>query len=427
MKTLYDKFKSPWACVPTLYFAEGLPYILVNSIALIFYKRMGIPNDSLAFWTSVIFLPWALKMLWSPLVEIYSTKRRWILLTQALMAAALFAAALACGLPAFFALSLAAFALAAFVSATQDIAVDGFYMLALDQKQQALFVGIRVMFYRLAMLFGSGALVYFAGSLEEKLGSVAAAWAAMFGLSGLLFALLAGYHAALLPRPDADARGDAQSALSAFKKAWAASKTIFGEYIRQKDILYILLFIVLYRFAETMLGKMSAPFVLDSLENGGLAVTTKQVGLLYGTVGLAALTAGGIFGGWLIARYGFRKCIWPMALAMNVPDLVYVYMAYAKPAFAWLFPLVAVEQLGYGIGAMAYTVYLMNIAQGPNKTAHFAISTSLMALGVMLPGMISGKIQMALGYGPFFILVCLMTIPSFLVIPLILKTRGAEN
>ena len=421
------KTRSPWAIVPTLYFAEGLPYILVNSIALIFYKRMGIPNDSLAFWTSIIFLPWALKMLWSPLVETYSTKRRWILLTQGVMAGALFLTALACGLPAFFALSLAAFALAAFVSATQDIAVDGFYMLALDSKHQAMFVGIRVMFYRLAMLFGSGFLVYFAGSLEEKFGAVAPAWAAAFAFSAALFALLCVYHAVVLPHPDSDMPGPARSALEIFKDTWASSKTIFHDYIRQKDILAILFFIVLYRFAETMLGKMSAPFVLDSLANGGLGLTTKQVGLVYGTVGLAALTVGGILGGWLIARYGFRKCVWPMALALNVPDLVYVYMAYVKPSLAMVFPLVAIEQFGYGLGAAAYTVYLMNIAQGPNKTAHFAISTSLMAFGVMIPGMLSGKVQMAVGYGPFFILVCLLTIPSFLVLPLILKTRGAEN
>ncbi|HOX22988.1 MAG TPA: MFS transporter, partial [Elusimicrobiales bacterium] len=344
-----------------------------------------------------------------------------------LMGGVLFLAALACGLPSFFALSLAAFALAAFVSATQDIAVDGFYMMALDQKQQALFVGIRVMFYRLAMLFGSGFLVYFAGSLEEKFGATAPAWATAFAFSAALFALLAVYHACTLPRPEGDLPGAARSALGTLKAAWASSKNIFGDYIRQKDILAILLFIVLYRFAETILGKMSAPFMLDAVEKGGLGLSTKEVGLLYGTVGLAALTAGGILGGWLLARYGFRKCTWPTALAMNVPDLVYVYMAYLKPSLAMIFPLVAIEQLGYGIGATTYTVYLMNIARGPNKTAHFAISTSLMALGVMLPGMVSGKVQISVGYGPFFVIVCLMTIPSFLVLPLILKTRGAEN
>ncbi len=417
-----DAPASPWRFIPSLYLAEGLPYILINTVSVILYKRLGVDNGSIAFWTSWLYLPWVIKMFWGPAVDMFSTKRNWILWTQAALAVLLGAAALSLRTPGFFLMSLFFFTIGAFLSATHDIAADGFYMLALDEKGQAFFAGIRSTFYRLSMIFGSGFLVYAAGVLETRTGDVPLSWTLVMAVPCALFVLFTLYHRWALPRPAGDgaaARADAPSA-----SFWE----IISSYFRQEKIAPTLAFILLYRLGEAMLVKLASPFLLDSRATGGLGLSTSQVGLVYGTVGVSGLAVGGILGGWLISRYGLRRCIWPMVLALNVPDLFYVWMAWIQPGVWLTCVLVVVEQFGYGVGFSAFTVYLLlRAGESPYRTSHFAISTGIMALGMMLPGFFSGYLQQAVGYRTFFILVCLATVPGFLVIPFIPKESRAPG
>ncbi|MBI5743364.1 MAG: MFS transporter [Elusimicrobia bacterium] len=472
--------RNPWLFVPTTYFAEGLPYIIINSVSVILYKNMGVSNAEMAFWTSWLYLPWVIKMLWGPMVDMYGTRRGWVVWTQLILAACLGASALSLSGQNFFAISLLSFAVGAFVSATHDIAVDGFYMLALTKEDQAFFVGIRSMFYRFAMIFGTGFLVFRAGKLQEGGLSAAASWSAMLGISAVMFLALFLYHKFVLPRPEEDkpkaefkiagilpllgylaAAGAVIALFTNLHGVWAKLGTAaaliaalfyacrvyifpklksklaeegnsfneaFVSYFTMDGIGYIVAFILFYRLAEAMLLKMTQPFLLDAVEKGGLAIPTAEVGIIYGTIGMIALIVGGLMGGWLISRYGFRRCLWPMVLVLHIPDVFYLYMSYAMPAlqhitllgreipFGTVPLLVAAEQLGYGVGLTAFTVYLMMIAKGKYKTAHFAISTGIMALGMMVPGMISGMLQQAVGYRHFFLWVCILTVPGILVI-----------
>jgi len=403
--------RSPWAFLPTLYFAEGLPYVLINTVSVILYKRMGIDNAHIAFWTSWLYLPWVIKMFWGPAVDVHSTKRTWILSTQAAMGLCMFVIAFSLRTGSFFFLSLAAFCAGAFISATYDIATDGFYMLALTEKEQAMFVGLRAGFYRLAMIFGTGFLVYVAGALEASSNDIAWSWSMIMAASGIIFAGAAVYHRFMLPFPAADSGGSTKE-----KSETASFAEVIGSYFRQKKIGVMLAFILFYRLGEAMLLKMVSPFLLDNAGAGGLGLTTKEVGLVYGTVGVLCLVFGGILGGWLISRFGFRRCVWPMVVAMHLPDLFFVYMAYARPGIEYVYPLVALEQFGYGLGFTVFTVYLMYSARGRYKTSHYAISTGIMALGMMLPGFVSGWLQQAVGYRMFFTIVCFLTIPGMLTI-----------
>ncbi len=405
---------SPWLYIPTLYFAEGIPYMIINVVSIIFYKKLGVDNLQITFWTSLISFPWVLKMFWSPFVDIYSTKRKWLLTTQIIMFLCLSLLALSLQLPNFFFISLAILTIAAFISATYDIATDGFYMLALRPEQQAFFVGIRSLFYRFAVLFSTGFLVFLAGYLEESTHNISLSWTMVIGLAAIIFAFLFIFHLVILPTPESKINdsepitGSNINNIPFFK--------IISSYFSQSRIVIILAFILLYRFGEAMLVKIASLFLLDKPELGGLGLSTKEFGLLYGTFGVISLILGGILGGLLIAKFGLRKCLLPMALALNLPDIFYVYIAYAKPPMEIVYPLVSLEQFGYGVGFTAFTVYLMHISKGEYKTSHFAISTGLMALGLMIPGAISGVIQKALGYPLFFVLVCLLTIPGMLTI-----------
>ncbi len=412
--------RNPWLFVPTLYFAEGLPYVLINTVSVILYKRMGVDNASIAFWTSWLYLPWFIKMFWAPTVEMSATKRSWIVSMQLAMGLSLFIAAYSINTPHFFLLSLLAFVAGAFISATNDIATDGFYMLALTEKEQAFFVGLRSGFYRLAMIFGSGLLVYLAGLMEVATGNVPISWMAVMAVAAGLFLLVSLYHRFVLPYPSTEIRS------SAVAQAEAESfREIIEAYFRQEGIAATVAFILFYRLGEAMLLKMVSPFLLDSIDAGGLGLSTSQVGLVYGTIGVLSLVSGGILGGWLISKFGLRRCIWPMVLIMHLPDLFFVYMAYAQPSVGLVYPLVALEQFGYGLGFTVFTVYLMYTTDSRYKTSHYAISTGIMALGMMFPGMVSGAIQKSVGYGIFFTIVCIMTIPGILTIPFILKQ--AEN
>jgi len=402
------KRRQPWLYIPTTYFAEGLPYIIVNAASVIMYKKMGLPNSLIGL-TSFLYFPWVIKMLWGPLVDLYGTKRKWILATQLIMAVCFGLAAISMQTPMFFALSLIIFTLMAFVSATHDIAVDGFYMLALPEDRQAFFVGIRSTFYRLAMIFGTGVLVILAGNIESSTGDIPMSWTVVLTIAGTIFLMLFLFHHFYLPYPASDKRGER-------KKGGVPFLKVFAAYFAQEKIGAIIAFILLYRLGEAMLVKMASPFLLDEVSAGGMGLSTQTVGSVYGTFGVLSLVAGGICGGVLISKFGLRKCIWPMAIALNAPDLVYVYMAASKPALPFVYALVCMEQFGYGVGFTAFTVYLMYTSKGEYKTSHFAISTGIMALGMMVPGIVSGYLEEALGYLNFFIVVCVATLPGLATI-----------
>ena len=357
-------------------------------------------------------MPWVIKPLWSPFVDLLKTKRHWVIISQIFIGAGL--AGIAFTIPAakFFQYTLAFFWLMAFSSATHDIAADGFYMLGLSKHHQAFFVGVRSTFYRIAFLAGQGLLVILAGQIEESSGDIAYAWTITFFILSGLFILFFIYHFIILPHPNADNR---RSDITARKFIRNYINT-FAAFFKKKSILLILGFILLYRFGEAQLVKLASPFLLDPIESGGLALTTSQVGFVYGTVGIIALSVGGILGGFAAAKKGLKFWIWWMLIAINIPNLVYVYLSLTQTTnFLLINICVAAEQFGYGFGFTAFMLYLIYIAEGEFKTAHFAIATGFMALGMMLPGMISGWIQEQIGYQQFFIWVCISTIPAFII------------
>lgn len=593
-----------WLWVPSLYFAEGIPYVIVMTLSVIFYKRMGVSNSDIALYTSWLYLPWVIKPLWSPIVDILKTKRLWIVIMQLLIGAGLAGVAFTIPVPDFFQYTLAFFWLLAFSSATHDIAADGFYMLGLSKHDQAFFVGIRSTFYRFAMLTGQGLLVILAGYFEAKTGlppvnvsveavvnkeaeklsfdpddadirtdassmyivsdedikistekrekekveeflerieqwnvekrfyqeeeeiaevskgdtwwrrtitaplerflkqsfnrdivedeqlmagnvgltyfylskrpaegetivlnfshekgdksislvksyryeftsenwnvpafaafqldaqldepaqadfealsgNIPFAWTIVFAIIALIFMAFFLYHRFVLPKPAEDKpnKTEGRSIISDFLET-------FAEFFRKKNIAVVLIFLLVYRLGESQLVKLASPFLLDSRELNGLGLTTGDLGLLYGTIGMLSLTFGGIIGGIAASRKGLKYWIWWMVIAMNLPNLVYVFLSFTMPSSLWITGgSIAIEQFGYGFGFTAYMLYMIYVSEGKHKTAHFAITTGFMALGMMIPGMISGWLQEIIGYKNFFVWVMLCTIPSFLVIP----------
>lgn len=411
--------RNPWAWIPTLYFGQGIPYVVVMTLSVIMYKNLEVSNTDIALYTSWLYLPWVIKPLWSPLIELFGTKRIWITALQFLVGVALAMVALTIPGPDYFRMTLAVFWLMAFASASHDIAADGFYMLALKTHEQAAFVGVRSTFYRLANIGGQGGLVYLAGELQERTGSMKTAWSIVFFVLCAMFVALAIYHQFMLPKPALDqktARGDDTMA-----EFWR----VFARFFSKPGIWVILGFLLLYRFPEAQLLKLATPFLLDKPELGGLGLSTKQVGIAYGTVGLIALTLGGLLGGWVISRVGLKRALWPLILIMHVPNAVFLLLAFAQPHNLWLVSTaLAVEQFGYGLGFTAYLMYMIMVADGPHKTAHYAICTGFMALGMMLPGMWSGWLQAQIGYLWFFAWVLIATLPSFAMAALIKVPEG---
>ena len=386
------------------------------TVSVIMYKRLDISNTELAFFTSWLYLPWVIKPLWSPIVDILRTRRFWIVAMQLLIGAGFAAVALSLPADNFFRYSLAAFWLIAFSSATHDIAADGFYILGLSDHEQAWFVGIRNTFYRLAMITGQGILVMVAGYFEQTTGDTAYAWSIVFYLLTAVYIVLYAWHRRVLPRPDADVAGQVRS-LQELLREFVAT---FVAFFSKKYIGRILAFLLLYRFAEAQLVKLAPPFLLDERAVGGLELATAEVGFVYGTVGVLMLTIGGLLGAYLAARHGLKYWMWWMAAAINLPNAVYIALAYLTPDSLLAVNLaVGLEQFGYGFGFTAYTLYMLFVARGAHSTAHFAICTGFMALGMMLPGMFSGWLQELLGYQHFFIWVVLAAVPSFAVVALI--------
>ncbi|MCX6955196.1 MAG: MFS transporter [Verrucomicrobia bacterium] len=403
--------RNPWAWIPSLYFAQGIPYVVVMTLATVMYKKLEVSNTDIALYTSWLYLPWVIKPLWSPLVDLFRTKRFWIVSLQIAIGVSFALVAFTLPGPKFFQLSLAVFWLMAFSSATHDIAADGFYLLAMKPGEQSAFVGVRSTFYRLASLTASGALVYLAGRWEEATGSVTQAWSLVFGLLAAIFTVVGIYHFFALPKPAGDrATSSGQDLVKEFF-------AVFAHFLRKPDILTILAMLLCYRLAESQALKLLSPFMLDKREVGGLGLTTQQIGIVYGTVGIIALTLGGLVGGWIVALYGLRRLLWPMILSMHAPIVAFLLLAIFQPTSLWIVgSALAVEQFGYGFGFTAYMLYMMMIADGPHKTAHYAICTGFMALGMMLPGMAAGWIQDHIGYVKFFTWVLVCTIPSFLIV-----------
>jgi len=388
------------------------------TVSVIMYKRLGISNTDIALYTSWLYLPWVIKPLWSPLVDMFKTKRFWIVLLQLVIGASLALVALALPLPRFFQYTLAILWLMAFSSATHDIAADGFYMLGLAQNQQAAFVGVRSTFYRFAMITGQGLLVVLAGTIETRSGgNIPFAWSVTFVVIAVLFTLFFIYHRFFLPYPLADKPTLASVSGGVLQEFLRT----FGLFFKKKNIIPTLLFLLFYRFAEAQLVKLVSPFLLDARDKGGLGLTTSEVGLVYGTVGIIALTLGGLLGGYVVSKHGLKTWLWPMVFIIHLPDLAFVYLSQTQPTNILLInAAVATEQFGYGFGFTAYMMYMIMVSQGEHKTAHYAICTGFMALGMMMPGMASGAIQEWLGYKQFFLWVIISTIPGF-VVPLLIK------
>jgi PAT family beta-lactamase induction signal transducer AmpG len=399
----------PWYWIPFLNFASGLPYAIIISVSVIMYKSLGINNEDIGIYTSLLYLPWVIKPLWSPFIDLYSTKRKWFLVMQLVISIAFLVVGMTLPMNNFFVISLAVFWIAAFASASNDVASDGFYMLALEKEQQSFFLGIRSTFYRLSMLTGNGLIVFIAGFLEQEYGDKQKAWSYTMIIVGLIMSIITFYNYFSTPKVEAKTTETAITPKVNFG-------AVFSSFFQKKQIGIVLAFILLFRLGESQLLKMLTPFLLDEKGLGGMGLTTQQIGIVYGTVGLISLTIGGIIGGIAISRDGLGKWMLPMILTMHLPIIGFILLAHFHPvSIYFIYITVIAEQFGYGFGFAAFMMYLIYVAEGESKTSHYSIATGFMALGMMLPGMLSGFIQEYLGYVNFFIWVFLATIPGLIL------------
>lgn len=415
--------------MPSLYFAEGVPYFLVNNISVMMFAKMGVPNDELAFFTTLLYFPWFLKGLWAPIVDVVKSKRWWIIAMQAVLT--LTCILLVVSLPkpdaatmathqtpvGLFWLTLTLFIIAAFASATHDIAADGYYMLAHDSGSQAKFIGIRSTFYRIAAVFVQGLLVFIAGRIERTTENIPLSWQITLAITAVIMFAVTLYHTFAMPKvEEADDRSAAKN-----RSIGVAFSTFFSK----PGIWLAVLFMLLYRLPEGLLVKLSLPFLVDGKDcfvrdgqifGGGLGLSTDTVGLIYGTIGVIALLLGGILGGIYISRYGLKRSLWLMAALLTLPNLVYVYLSAAQPTDLWIIgSAISFEQFGYGFGFTAYMLYMMYFSEGEYKTSHYAICTAFMALSMMIPGFVAGKIELAVGYYMFFWIAIICSITTVLV------------
>lgn len=406
--------RNPWTWVPSLYFAEGVPYVIVMSIAAIMFKRLGLSNTDAALYTSWLYLPWVIKPFWSPIVDVFKSKRWWIVTMQMVVGAGLAGVAFSLPTAHFVQWSLAFFWLMAFSSATHDIAADGFYMLALDEHEQSLFVGIRSTFYRIATIAGQGLLLMMVNALEVYTRKPAVAWSYIFFFAAAVFLMLCVYHRFMLPQPDEDAEHA--------KEAFGFSEILhtFVTFFQKPQALTAIAFMLLFRLPEALISKICPLFLIDKMSQGGLGLTPGEVGWAQGTIGVVGLTLGGILGGICVAEGGFKRWLWPMVLAITLPDCVYLFLAYYQPeSMLWVNLCIGTEQFGYGFGFTAYMLFMLYFSQGESKTAHYAFCTGFMALSMMLPGMVAGWLADTLGYYRFFILVMCLVPLTFLAAAII--------
>lgn len=422
-----EKRISPWFWIPTLYFAEGIPYFIVNNISVIMFTKMGVPNGDMAMFTSLLYLPWMIKPFWSPFVDIFKTKRWWTVVMQILMTIAFTFTIFSIPTPtaemlatqstpiSMFYVTLILFVITAFASATHDIAADGFYMLALKQNEQAAFVGIRSTFYRLSSIFGQGVLVALAGLIENNTGNIPMSWRITMIVTAVIFAICSLYHTFMLPCPTTDTSSlkDEKPTVGAIFMEFGRT---FATYFKKSGVWLAIVFMLLYRLPEAFLIKMCMPFLVASKEMGGLGLSTAEVGVVYGTIGVLFLTIGGILGGLFASKLGLKKSLWTMAGCMTLPCFTFVYLAIYQPDSLVLTSIaIAIEQFGYGFGFTAYMLYMMYFSEGELKTSHYSICTAFMAMSMLIPGMFAGYIQEALGYVDFFWMVIICCIATLLV------------
>ncbi|MDO5129782.1 MAG: MFS transporter [Prevotellaceae bacterium] len=399
------KHRNPWAWIPTLYFAEGLPNIIVTGLSVVMYMQMGLSDAEVGLFTGWLALPWVIKPLWSPFIDLLKTKRWWVLAMQALIGASLAGIAFSIPTAFWFQATMCLFFLIAFCSATHDISADGFYMIELDDHNQAKYVGLRNTFYRLAIIFVNGMLVSLAGILQVMFrGQIRFTWALIFyGLAGLFIGLWL-YHSRFMPRPaeDVNTRRTVAEVTSELKNMFI---TFFQKFDR-RGTLIVMLFLLFYRFPEALLNTMTKTFMLRHNYVGGLGLSPQEYGLANGTVGLIGLLLGGIIGGVLVSRDGMKRWLWPMVCAITLPDVVYIYLSYSLNSnLIVVSSCLFIEQFGYGLGFTVLTLYMLYYSQGKYKTSHYSICTGISYLGLMLPGMLSGYIKDMVGYRVFFIIV----------------------
>ncbi len=413
------------------------------------FAKMGVPNDQLAFFTTLLYFPWFLKGVWSPFVDVIKTKRWWIIAMQVLLTALCILLTISLPHPdagtisakatsvGTFRFTLILFIIAAFASATHDIAADGYYMLAHDSRSQAAFVGIRSTFYRIAAVFSQGVLVYIAGYIENKTGDIPMSWQMTLGVTSVILLLVTIYHCFFLPKAEEESRAESQESRAGSREIWTEFGESFVTFFTKPGVGLAIAFMLLYRLSEGFLVKLCQPFLVDNKESfirdgqifgGGLALSTDTVGLLYGTIGVACLLAGGILGGIYIARRGLKRSIWLMAAALTIPSFVYCYLSMAQPESLWIIgTAVSFEQFGYGFGFTAYMMYMMHFSEGPYRTSHYAICTAFMALSMMIPGFVAGSIEMAVGYSTFFWIANACSITTFAITYFVYRQLKIEN
>lgn len=402
---------SPAAWVPTLYFAMGMPFVVLNMVCTLMYKGMGVSDTQIAFWTSLIMLPWTLKPLWSPFLEIYKTKKFFVVLTQMLSGVMFALVGFALHLPHFFAITIAMLAVIALSGATHDIAADGTYMDVLSNEEQAKWIGWQGAFYNIAKIVATGGLVYLAGMFIDAYG-MAQAWTIIMLIIATILCVVGIYHIFILPSKDTDVRQET-SLHDSLQELWA----VFVEFFRKKHIIYYICFIVLYRFCEGFVMKIVPLFLKAPRTEQGLGLSEQQIGLCYGTFGAAAFVIGSILAGYYIAHRGLQKSLFSLALIFNLPFIAYTLLAIYQPDNLWLIGgAITMEYFGYGFGFVGLTLFMMQqIAPGKHQMSHYAFASGIMNLGVMLPGMLSGMASDWLGYRQFFMFVLLCTIPALLI------------
>lgn len=408
--------RNPITWVPTAYFGMGLPFVVLNMVAVLMYKGLGVSDAKIAFWTSLIMLPWTLKPLWSPLLEMYRTKKFFVVLTQMVSGITFGLIALALHLPSFFAVTIALFAIVAFSGATHDVACDGVYMDELDAQQQAQYIGWQGAFYNVAKIVGTGLLVYLAGLLKDNYGgagedAVLYSWTIIFLILGSVMFALGLYHTRMLPSGKRAVSGT--SSAERMSELWNVIRLFFTK----KHIFYYICFIILYRFAEGFVMKIVPLFLKAEREVGGLGLTEQQIGIFYGTFGAAAFVLGSLLGGYYISARGLKKTLFSLCCVFNLPFMAYTLLAIFQPQNSLLIGgAIVLEYFGYGFGFVGLTLFMMQqVAAGPHQMAHYAFASGIMNLGVMLPGMMSGYVSDQLGYRMFFVFVLVAAIPAFLM------------
>lgn len=405
-----SKKVSSWSWVPSLYLAEGIPYAIINLFSVAMYKDFGVGNAEIAFYTSWLYLPWVLKPLWSPFVDVIRTKRWWVLAMQILLGVGMAAVAFSLSAPQWFKITIGIFWLMAFSSSTHDIAIDGYYMLALDTKEQSFFVGIRSTFYKISQWVGNGALMILVGHLQKTHPQIYS-WTIVLLIMAGVFVGLMIYHSFILPKVEQRCDGKKSDVLRSMAD-------VFVTFFRKPAVWITLTFILVYRLGEAMLVKMKTPFLVDQLTAGGMGLTLEQYGLIDGTIGMLCMVTGGIVGGIALSRKGLRYWLWAMLMCMALPNAAYIYLAFLQPSELWIIgACVGIEQLGYGFGFTCISLYMMYFSRGSYATSHFALCTGFMALGMMLPGMVAGYLQESLGYPLFFSLVFVLGLVVMAVVP----------